>query len=865
MVGRLTILFLIIISPASLRAGNDSLSMVWYGQRIAMVRNQLAEGKTDRARALLEPMLNAIRSKEISDSGLVADVFFQEGNICMALSDPPGAVQCYRQGRRFATDPLQVSRIDQNLGAAYFLMDDYRKSRLYLNHAYLTLAEGGYSAPSRLLSVCDDLGAVWFESGDDEKAGTCWKRADLIRSERFPGDRGLEAGIIANLGNISFRRHQWQEASDQYRHAFSLMEKPQGSAGPEPRFLLIHLALALGNQGKTDSALRCLALARTLLPGQLNVNATRLAELERAEGAVYLMAGQYGMALGSFNQGLSLAGSCSGDSTPAHPSYPELYERFKLTRDKAFVLYQYHHGPGGGDPLLLDSLLAALCSGMDALRVLAGITGGDPLLPPRDSATLVFRRAIETGYEAMREDSATWLQGIMRWSGELKSGRTDPGTGNRFHSEPAHDSLNDLLNSLDRRLYYYYKTSLQNSNTSGLPDETLEEQVFRLTLLRDSLISGNGAPGRDPVDGTDPSSLPDRIRAVLRNGEALLDYVISGKFLFILGCTSDTCRIVRVPCGALIAHDVRAFEHALSSSDPELIDSLGTALYRELIDPLHGILKGVSKLILIPDPLMTDFPFECLGSLPPGEGMGLHYLVRDLSITYEISLQDFLDQREGGFVQHTPVYSYFGCAPAFDPLKGPGELQYSREEVEEIAALFRDKGKNVLVSKGTEADEDNFLSGSPSAEIIHLASHSRTDPLHPELSGVFLWKDDPARSDDPLVDGILELGEMGTLRLNCDLLVLSSCALSGDEADPPSDGEARLATRLMNAGARNVLFSLWNVPDKYTAVLMKHFYRFYLSGSTFPEALRKAKLELLKDPATANPFTWGGFVLYGSE
>jgi CHAT domain-containing protein len=65
------------------------------------------------------------------------------------------------------------------------------------------------------------------------------------------------------------------------------------------------------------------------------------------------------------------------------------------------------------------------------------------------------------------------------------------------------------------------------------------------------------------------------------------------------------------------------------------------------------------------------------------------------------------------------------------------------------------------------------------------------------------------------------------------------------------------------AGARNVVCSLWKVYDNQADQLMRRFYRHVLEGRGFSSALREAKLEMIKNEATAHPFKWAGFELIG--
>jgi CHAT domain-containing protein len=61
-----------------------------------------------------------------------------------------------------------------------------------------------------------------------------------------------------------------------------------------------------------------------------------------------------------------------------------------------------------------------------------------------------------------------------------------------------------------------------------------------------------------------------------------------------------------------------------------------------------------------------------------------------------------------------------------------------------------------------------------------------------------------------------------------------------------------------------VVASLWRVPDRGTAELMRRFYEGMLvKGMPPAAALRAAQLALRKDPRWAAPYNWAGFTLQG--
>ena len=110
----------------------------------------------------------------------------------------------------------------------------------------------------------------------------------------------------------------------------------------------------------------------------------------------------------------------------------------------------------------------------------------------------------------------------------------------------------------------------------------------------------------------------------------------------------------------------------------------------------------------------------------------------------------------------------------------------------------------------------------------------------------------------PLNDGVITAEEIAMLDLrNTQLVVLSACETAiGANLQ---EGFGGLVRAFKNAGAKNILASLWKVPDDVTAKLMVAFYKYLVSGVEMHNALKKAQQEVSRQ--YPDPYYWASFII----
>jgi CHAT domain-containing protein len=415
------------------------------------------------------------------------------------------------------------------------------------------------------------------------------------------------------------------------------------------------------------------------------------------------------------------------------------------------------------------------------------------------------------------------------------------------------------------------------------------DRNWKIDKLEDSLATLN-PQFRTMLSAGRPASTSDVQRA-LEPGTCLVAYNMGPGELITFVIQQSSCEIVRRASPGNLDSLARRLRHGLKTLDDREYLAAARELYGDLIQPIEKHLKGVSRLVIIPDGALYYLPFEVLLSSDVQQSVDdrgttdfrrLPYLVSRFEIGYALSGTLYAETQASGdhmqsFAGFAPVTraSYASRAiPAanrFSTLDFAGgqstavpgyrysALPYSASEVRNIARAFTASGRAGTFTVGSGATKEDFAAQAQGHSIIHIATHGFIDEDHPERSALLFAPGSDTASGG---DGLLYAGEIYNLRLDADLVTLSSCE-SGVGRLVRGEGLMAMTRGFFYAGARNVVCSLWKVYDEQTNQLMHGFYRHVLEGKRYSASLREAKLEMIRNASTAHPFKWAAFELIG--
>lgn len=345
------------------------------------------------------------------------------------------------------------------------------------------------------------------------------------------------------------------------------------------------------------------------------------------------------------------------------------------------------------------------------------------------------------------------------------------------------------------------------------------------------------------------------VAARLHPDEALVEYLVAD---------STTLAFVVRPTGVSVL-DLHIGRRELASAIEFSRESLGPPgrgprmmswrpplrhLYRELIAPLDqkGLLAGTQRLIVIPHAELHYLPFA---ALIRGGGEE-RFLVEQFEIEYAPSASVWVKLGERPRTGRDRGQNVLALAPRRRSLVGSSV---------EVAAIRASYGSRAEVWTDAVASEGRFRSVAGRYEMIHLATAGVLNRRHPLLSFIDLRAGEGE-------DGRLEVHEVFDLVLSARLVVLSACETAlaaGSSADVPAgDDWIGLTQAFLQAGAANVMGTLWRVDDRATARVMTDFYSALRSGRSESASLAAAQREAIRQGKIADPYYWAGFVLSGT-
>jgi CHAT domain-containing protein len=291
---------------------------------------------------------------------------------------------------------------------------------------------------------------------------------------------------------------------------------------------------------------------------------------------------------------------------------------------------------------------------------------------------------------------------------------------------------------------------------------------------------------------------------------------------------------------------VLEFDRAVKAGgDFRAVSPPGSELFARLIAPALVQATGITRLVVIPDGVLTGLPFAVLADAD-GQPLLQRYVV---AVAPSLSSFVTASSRLAGFSPDD--VRTFG--DGHDPERtGLSRLPLADVEATSVGELY--PRRTVLA--GRSATRGAFLESHE--RVVHFAGHAIVNRRFPLFSRLLLA---PVGSDDDTA-ALLGVDLVGHRFETTDVLVLASCDTA---AGPfvPGEGVLSLARLFVDAGIPSVIASLWPVDERAHPLLVQ-FHRELRKYRDPAAALRATQQRALRDDNGTLPVqVWGGLTAVG--
>ncbi|MFK7906804.1 MAG: CHAT domain-containing protein, partial [Chitinophagales bacterium] len=377
---------------------------------------------------------------------------------------------------------------------------------------------------------------------------------------------------------------------------------------------------------------------------------------------------------------------------------------------------------------------------------------------------------------------------------------------------------------------------------------------------------------------------------------SVISYHVAEETIYTFLITSNDYQIQTIDKPANFTQLIADFQDAIALADiDEYIDS-ASVLFDLLLLPVLEEIQNASKLILIPHNELATVSFDALIDTRKLKAesrakisadcdfSALPYLVKDYDISYHYSTTMLLHSVARQEQKRPQAASFVGFAPvSFDGSENTelalassrgqtkvmrsnraGEralatLPNTENEVKEVFQLFEEKELEAQAFLYASANKQNLFENALNHKYVLIATHGYVQNGNAGLSGIYLAS--KGEVSDTYNSYLLHTSEAYHLQLDAYLVVLSSCS-SGVGKLVTGEGMMAINRGFLYAGASNIIFTQFDIPDASSGELVKRLFSCILEGETYASALRKAKLEVIQQ-SLKTPEDWAGYALIG--
>jgi CHAT domain-containing protein/Tfp pilus assembly protein PilF len=750
-------------------------------------------------------------AREIDDRELVGIAQVNIGNLYFLRGNYAAALDSFNQGLQIGealNNKVITGNSLNNISNIYNVQGNYQLALEYLKKSLPIKEELGNKVG--LARALNNIGEVNARQGDYAQALEYYRRSLALKEEA--GDRADQAPTYNNIGMVRREQGSYPEALENFNRALNISE----TVGDRSTMIdsLYAIALVEKLQGSYQQSLKTAERA-TALARPLN-DPESLWELSTLMGEDYRGLNQPDRARQSFEESIAVIEALRSQVAGGEQEQQRYFE-------KKISPYQE-----------MLKLLVSEDRGAEAFAY-AERAKARVLLDVLQSGRVNITKA-------MRPEEQAQERKLMSEMAALNAQTV------REESRPQPDAsrLADL------------RTRLQKAR--------LEREAFEANLYA-AHPDLKGKRGQ-----AQPIKLEETRELLTDNRTALLEFGLTegGVYLFVLTKNNQSVELktYRLKTTAQdLAASAEAFRRSLAERNLDF-RAKARALYDALLAPAEKQLEGKTSLVIVPDGMLWNLPFQALRS--PKE----KYLIEDYAVSYAPSLTVLREMtararpNRSASAKNDSLLLAFGNPTVGKQTNervkytlmdsGLPQLPEAEKQVRMLAQVYGPSRSEVYT--GAAASEDKAKAEAGRFRILQFATHAVLNDSNPLYSYVVLSQ--PANNTE---DGLLEAWEMMNLDLNADMVVLSACETARGRIGA-GEGVIGMTWALFVAGSPTTVVSQWKVESASTTELMLEFHRALRApnaSTSKAQAMQAAALKLLRSNDYQHPFYWAGFVIIG--
>ncbi len=828
---------------------------------------------------------------------------------------------------------IEVAHSYKTLGDIYVAKGQYEKGLSYFDK-FLTLEKAlfGERHPD-IAKAYNNIGAVYYTKGLNEQALPYFQKALEIQ-EAFLGGQHLDiATTYNNLGTLHAQAKEYDKALAYYEAAFLLQKELLG----EKNYAVINSCTKMGEvyleDKQPEKALEIFEKNLVLQKHILGEKHPETAHTYNFLGDVYLQQAKPDKALAAYQQAIianvptffETDATKNPDWFTQNNFYQYQYLRYSLQQKELIFYSRYQQNKQPEDLKTCYALLESLDQFADLVK--KNQMEETEKMKFLEQMNNSYQHAMAVCLQLATQQAAFFTEKAFYFSEKNKAtlllSKLSDAKAKSFAGLP--DSLLQKEQELVAQIAKYQALILEGESQKNLEQmPAFKTELFSLKQEYEKLIAmfEHDYPQYHELKYNTKITTLKELQEILDNRTALVEYVVTDTTVYVFSISKKSIDIQTIQKDSTFDRLVIKLRNTMYYKVNELYASAAYELYEKIFPKK---LNNVQHLIIIPDDMLNNIPFDALLTAPYTAKKGkefnyseLPYLIKDFDLSYNYSATLFWQietrQQKQKSKKQNAENTYLAIAPVFPDDKKSNILardserffrstkkEYEQDSLVE-AHFFAtypeahqynvphknqrafDRNGNHITPLPETAIEVQAIAKSYQNKKLSAKCYTHQDATEENIKKGILNKvqyihfathglvnrTHPelsglllAQNSNSTEDGILYAGEIYALRLeNAELVTLSACE-TGLGKFSKGEGVIGLTRPFLYAGAENIMVSLWKVSDEATAQLMIEFNDQLLRGKTKAESLRKTKLKLLNDKRFNKPYYWSPFVIIG--